>query len=210
MTLHDALAACPLIAILRGVRPDEILDVAAVLHDAGFRAIEVPLNSPDPFASIRRLAAAYGDKAVIGAGTVTEPEHCQRLVDAGGRLMVAPNYAPDVVEEAQRLGLVTLPGVATPSEAFAALRQGVDGLKLFPAESIGMAALKAWRSVMPKEALLLPVGGVDTGSVANWRKAGADGFGIGGALYRPGTDLGTLARAAEDFVAAARSVFSPE
>lgn len=208
MTLHDALAACPLVAILRGVRPDEILDVAGILHDAGFRAIEVPLNSPDPFASIGRLAGAYGDKAVIGAGTVTEPADCQRLADVGGRLMVAPNYAPDVVEEAQRLGLVTLPGVATPSEAFAALRQGVDGLKLFPAETIGMAALKAWRSVMPKEALLLPVGGVDTASIAGWRKAGADGFGIGGALYRPGADLDTLAATAREFVAAAKAAFS--
>jgi 2-dehydro-3-deoxyphosphogalactonate aldolase len=207
MTLHDALAACPLIAILRGVKPDEILDVAAILYDAGFRAIEVPLNSPDPFASIERLAGAYGDRAVIGAGTVTEPADCQRLADAGGRLMVAPNYAADVVEEAQRLGLVTLPGVATPSEAFAALRQGVDGLKLFPADAIGMDALKAWRSVMPKEALLLPVGGIDAASIADWRKAGADGFGIGGALYRPGTDLDTLAKTAKDFVAAARAAF---
>ncbi|WP_417766608.1 2-dehydro-3-deoxy-6-phosphogalactonate aldolase [Stappia sp.] len=207
MTLHDALAACPLIAILRGVREDEILDVAAILYDAGFRAIEVPLNSPDPFASIERLAGAYGDKAAIGAGTVTELADCQRLADAGGRLMVAPNYAADVVEEAQRLGLATLPGVATPSEAFAALRQGVDGLKLFPADTIGMGALKAWRSVMPKDALLLPVGGVDAASIAGWRKAGADGFGIGGALYRPGIDPDTLAGTAKEFVAAAKAAF---
>ena len=207
MTLREALAACPLVAILRGVTPAEITDVADVLFEAGFRIIEVPLNSPDPFASIGRLAKSHGDRALIGAGTVLEPEQCRRLADVGGRLMVAPNYAPDVVAEAQASGLATLPGVATPSEAFAALRQGADALKLFPAEAMEPRALKAWRSVMPKDALLLPVGGIDTTTMAPWCQAGASGFGLGSSLYRPGISLDQLADKARGLVAAARTAF---
>ena len=207
MTLREALAACPLVAILRGVTPAEITDVADVLFEAGFRIIEVPLNSPDPFASIGRLATSHGGRALIGAGTVLEPDQCRRLADVGGRLMVAPNYAPDVVAEARARGLVTLPGVATPSEAFAALRQGADALKLFPAEAMVPRALKAWRSVMPKDALLLPVGGIDTTTMAPWCEAGASGFGLGSSLYRPGLSLDELAERARGLIAAARKAF---
>ena len=199
---HAALAACPLVAILRGLRPGEAHDVGAALVASGWRLLEVPLNSPDPLASIRTLAQAF-PQALVGAGTVLQPGQVVQVHAAGGRLIVAPNFHPGVVAEALRRGMACLPGVFTATEAFAALDAGATGLKLFPAEMIPPAGVKALRAVLPARALLLPVGGITAGNMAAYRAAGADGFGIGSALYRPGMSAADVERQARDFMAAA-------
>jgi 2-dehydro-3-deoxyphosphogalactonate aldolase len=195
-------AACPLVAILRGVRPDEVEAVAAALFDAGLRIIEVPLNSPDPFASIARLAARYGDEALIGAGTVLTVEDAARVADAGGRLIVSPGTDPVVIAASVAAGLVSAPGFFTPTEAFAALAAGAHALKLFPAEAAPPAVVKAQRAVLPKDVPLLAVGGITPEKLAAYRAAGADGFGLGGALYAPGMDPAEVGARARAFVAA--------
>jgi len=198
LDLRAALTQCPIAAILRGVTPDEVDAIGDALVEAGITIIEVPLNSPSPFESIERLAARHGTHALIGAGTVLEASDVARVTDAGGRLMVAPNFDADVVRAATAAGLAALPGVMTPSEGFAALKAGADGLKLFPAEIIPPAVFRAWRAVFPAETLLLAVGGVGVDSIAAYRAAGASGYGIGSALYKPGrsaADTGKLARA---------------
>jgi 2-dehydro-3-deoxyphosphogalactonate aldolase len=203
--LRAALTQCPIVAILRGVKPDEVEAIGDALVEAGIAVIEVPLNSPDPFASIARLAARHGDRALIGAGTVLAAAEAARVAQSGGRLMVAPNFDADVVCAAKAAGLAALPGVMTPSEGFAALKAGADGLKLFPAEIIPPAVFKAWRAVFPPDCLMLAVGGVGAGNVRSYAEAGASGYGIGSALYRPGrpaAEIGTLARA---LVAAAKT-----
>lgn len=202
--LSTALAELPLIAILRGVRPEEVESIGTALVDAGFRIIEVPLNSPDPFTSIRRLADRFADRAVIGAGTVLEVGQVGRLADAGGRLVVMPHGDVSVIAAAKIAGMACLPGVATPTEAFAALRAGADGLKLFPAETLGPAAVKAWRAVLPAGTMLLPVGGITPEGMAPWRAAGAAGFGLGSALYRTGATASEVDVTARSFVAAWR------
>jgi 2-dehydro-3-deoxyphosphogalactonate aldolase len=202
--LARAMAELPLVAILRGLRPAEALGIGEALISAGFRILEVPLNSPNPFDSIGRLAEAFGDQALIGAGTVTEAEAVRRLQEAGGRLVVMPHTDPAVIAAAKSSELACMPGVATPSEAFAALRAGSDALKLFPAESLGPAALKAWLAVLPKGTPVLPVGGITPKNMTPWLDAGAAGFGLGSALYRPGTDPGEVAAAAARFVSAWR------
>lgn len=206
MTDFDtAFAANPLIAILRGLRPDEAADTAAALTGAGFTIIEVPLNSPDPLDSIARMAAAVPD-AVIGAGTVLTADQVGAVADAGGRIVIAPNFDPRVAAEARRLNLAYCPGVGTVSEAFAALEAGAAALKLFPAEMIPPAAVKAMRAVLPRQTRLLPVGGIDPATMAGYRQAGADGFGLGSALYKPGQDAETTGRRARDFMAAWRAL----
>jgi 2-dehydro-3-deoxyphosphogalactonate aldolase len=203
--LRAALKACPIAAILRGVKPDEIDAIGDVLVEAGVTVIEVPLNSPDPFESIARLAARHCARALVGAGTVLEAEDVARVAQAGGRLIVAPNFDADVVRAAKATGLATLPGVMTPSEGFAALKAGADGLKLFPAEIIPPAVFRAWRAVFPADTLMLAVGGVGVDNIATYRDAGASGYGIGSALYKPGrpaTEIGKLAKA---LVAAAKA-----
>ena len=202
--LSSALAALPLIAILRGLRPEEAEAIGAALVDAGFRIIEVPLNSPEPFASIRRLVDRFAARAVVGAGTVLETGQVSRLADAGGSLVVMPHGDAAVIAAAKAAGMACLPGVATPTEAFAALRAGADGLKLFPAETLGPAAVKAWRAVLPAGTMLLPVGGITPEGMAAWRAAGAAGFGLGSALYRPGTTADEVAATARSFVTAWR------
>ena len=204
-TFERAFAALPLVAILRGLKPDEALAVGGALVDAGFRLIEVPLNSPEPFASVALLAREFGDEVVIGAGTVLDPVDVGRLADAGGRLVVCPHADPEVIAATVRAGLPCLPGVATPSEGFAALRAGATALKLFPAETLGPATLKAWRAVFPKVARFLPVGGIEPGTMAPWRAAGADGFGLGSALYKPGMTAAEAGQRAGAFVAAWRA-----
>jgi 2-dehydro-3-deoxyphosphogalactonate aldolase len=204
------LNALPLIAILRGIAKDEAVPVAETLYGAGFRAIEVPLNSPEPFESIARLSralgdGALGDDALVGAGTVLRVEDVARVRDAGGQVVISPNFAPEVVEETKRLGLLSLPGVATPSEGFAALACGADALKLFPAETIPPAAVKAWRAVFPREVWMLPVGGITPDTMADYLAAGADGFGIGSALYAPGKPVSDIETKALQFAAALRS-----
>ncbi len=196
--LRAALTQCPIVAILRGVKPDEVEAIGDALVEAGIAVIEVPLNSPDPFASIARLAARHGDRALIGAGTVLAAAEAACVARSGGRLMVAPNFDADVVRAAKAAGLAALPGVMTPSEGFAALKAGADGLKLFPAEIIPPAVFKAWRAVFPPDCLMLAVGGVGVGNIRTYAEAGASGYGIGSALYRPGrpaAEIGALARA---------------
>ena len=198
LDLRAVLTQCPIAAILRGVKPDEIDAIGDALVEAGVIIIEVPLNSPDPFGSIKRLAARHGGRALIGAGTVLMASDVGRVRDAGGQLIVAPNFDAEVVHVAKAAGLAALPGVMTPSEGFAALKAGADGLKLFPAEIIPPAVFKAWRAVFPADTLLLAVGGVGVDNIPAYRDAGASGYGIGSALYKPGrsaTEVGRLARA---------------
>jgi 2-dehydro-3-deoxyphosphogalactonate aldolase len=199
--LQSALARLPFIAILRGIRPEEVLDAGQALVDAGWHMIEVPLNSPRPLHSILALTAAF-PHALIGAGTVLEPEQVHQVHKAGGKLVVAPNFNADVVRAAADLGMVCLPGVATPTEAFAALDAGATGLKLFPAEMIPPAGVKAMRAVLPAATLLLPVGGISAASIGSYFAAGANGFGIGSALYTPGKPAAEVKQSALDFAAA--------
>ena len=192
----------PLIGILRGVKPDEAVDIAREVLDAGITQIEVPLNSPDPFTSISLLVEAFGERAVIGAGTVLIPEQVREVYDAGGRLIVSPNCRPSVIEETRRLGMASWPGIVTPSEAFDALDAGATGLKLFPAVQVGLEGMKAVRAVLPNGTLLYAVGGVGVDNFATWRAAGVDGAGLGSALYKPGQTPSEVSRQAKALVAA--------
>ena len=192
----------PLIAILRGIDRREATEVAAALIDSGIDRIEVPLNSPDPFASIGRMAEAFGSHALIGAGTVLTPEDVQRVRDAGGDLVVSPNCDPEVIERTVQLGMQSWPGVLTPSECFSALKHGATGLKVFPAFQMGTDGLKALRAVLPVEAQVFMVGGVGAENFADWIKAGANGFGLGSSLYKPGDSADDVAARAKEAVAA--------
>lgn len=189
----------PLVAILRGLRPAEAEGIGAALYDAGFRLIEVPLNSPEPFDSIARLARSLPADAVLGAGTVLEPDAVARVRDAGGTLIVMPHADTEVIRAAKAAGMACMPGVATPTEAFAAIRAGADALKLFPAELITPAVVRAMRAVLPKDIKLLPVGGITPDNMADFRAAGVAGFGLGSALYKPGMDAATVAAHAAAF-----------
>jgi 2-dehydro-3-deoxyphosphogalactonate aldolase len=195
-----AFSQCPLIAILRGVTPNEVVAVGEVLFDAGFRLIEVPLNSPEPLDSIARLAKAFAGRAVIGAGTVLRVPDVAAVQSAGGTMIVSPNANTDVIAATSARGLVSVPGIATPSEAFAALAAGATALKLFPAEAASPAVLRAMRAVLPAGTRVLPVGGITPGNMAPWLTAGAAGFGIGSALYSPGVTPGEIAVRARAFI----------
>ena len=188
----------PLVAILRGITPAETEAVGDALTGAGWGLLEVPLNSPDPLRSIEAMARRHPD-AIVGAGTVRTADEVKRVHDAGGRLIVCPHFDWRVVEAAGALGMVCLPGVMTPSEAFAALDAGATGLKLFPAEMVPPPAVKAMRAVLPADVLLFPVGGIAPATMAGYRTAGANGFGIGSALYKPGMDAQAVAAAARTF-----------
>jgi len=196
--------APPLIAILRGLEHERADAVGRVLFDAGFRAVEVPLNRPHALAGIEALARIAPPDALIGAGTVTELEQIDAVAAAGGRLIVSPHLNAVLVKHARGRGLRVVPGVFTPTEAFAATRAGADALKLFPAEILSPAGLRALLSVLPPGTLVWPVGGVSVDSISRWREAGANGFGIGGALFNPGITLEELAQRAIAFVAAWR------
>ncbi len=196
MDLNALLARSPLVAILRGIRPDEAEAVADALITAGVLVIEVPLNSPEPFDSIGRLARRFGADALIGAGTVRRERDVSRLAAAGGRLMVTPHADPALVRAAKVTGLSAAPGFFTPAEAFALLDAGADALKLFPAEAASPAVLKSLRAVLPPGTAVLPVGGMDAASIPAWRAAGAAGFGIGSALYKPGDTVADVGRKA--------------
>lgn len=196
------LETLPLVAILRGIRPDETVAVGHALAGAGFRVLEVPLNSPRPFDGIRHLVDALGDQYLIGAGTVLDPAHVKDVADAGGRLIVMPHADAVVIRAAKQAGLYCVPGVATPTEAFAALAAGADALKLFPAEQFSPAALKAWRAVLPADTAVLPVGGIAPDTMLPWLAAGAAGFGIGSSLYAPGRPAGDIATRAHAFAEA--------
>jgi 2-dehydro-3-deoxyphosphogalactonate aldolase len=182
----------PLIAILRGIKPEEVVAARGVLTGAGIRIIEVPLNSPHPLESIRLLAAETDSQTLIGAGTVLTVDEVYAVAETGARLIVAPNADPAVIARAKSLGLFCLPGVATPSEAFAALKAGADGLKLFPAEALAPSVIKAWLAVLPAGTLLVPVGGISTDNMAGYVAAGATGIGIGSSLYKPGVSTAEL------------------
>ncbi|WP_296611695.1 2-dehydro-3-deoxy-6-phosphogalactonate aldolase [Sphingomonas sp.] len=197
-----AFASCPLIAILRGVRPDEVVGIGEELVAAGFTLIEVPMNSPDPLDSVARLVDALGDRAMIGAGTVLTVGQVAAMRDAGGRMVISPNTNVDVIRASAAAGLVSLPGIATPSEALAALDAGATALKLFPAEAASPAVLKAMRAILPSELRVLPVGGIVPEGMAPWRQAGAAGFGLGSALYKPGLTAAEVGANARAFVAA--------
>jgi len=196
------LTPLPLVAILRGLAPDEAIPVGHALVGAGFRVLEVPLNSPRPIDSIARLAAALGDEVLVGAGTVMTPANVDAVATAGGRLIVMPHADTTVIRAAKAAGLLCVPGVATPTEVFAALDAGADALKLFPAEQATPAVLKAWRAVLPREVPVLPVGGITPDNMAPWVAAGAAGFGIGSALYTPGRSLDDTASRARAFAQA--------
>lgn len=196
----DAFAALPLVAILRGIRPDEAEAVGDELVEAGFRLIEVPMNSPEPLESVRRLAGRLGDRAVVGAGTVLSPDMVDAVRDAGGRVVISPNADVRVIARTAEHGLASLPGVATPSEAFAALGAGATALKLFPAEGASPAVLKAMRAVLPPGVRVLPVGGIAPDNMGPWTAAGAAGFGLGSALYKPGATAAQVGAAARAFV----------
>ena len=205
MTLDEALAELPLIAILRGVRPVEVADIGGVLVEAGFRLIEVPMNSPEPLRSLEILTKRLGRDALVGAGTVMSADAAQGVVRAGGRLVVMPHSDGEVIRAAKAAGAWCIPGVATPTEGFAALAAGADALKLFPGEALPPPVLKAWRAVFPPATRFLPVGGVTADTMVDYLAAGATGFGIGSALYKPGLGADDVRTRADAFVAAWRT-----
>lgn len=208
--LQHRLGECALVAIVRGVTPGEVEAIGEAIFDAGIRIIEVPLNSPDPFASIERLARRFGKRALVGAGTVLDAADVARLKDAGGRVVVSPNTFEPVIEAAVEAGMVSLPGFFTPSEAFSALRAGATGLKLFPAEGASPAVMKAQRAVLPKNVPLLVVGGIGPGNMKPWLDAGAQGFGLGSGLYKPGQSAQETAAKARAYVEGLRGISALE
>ncbi|KKB61448.1 2-dehydro-3-deoxy-6-phosphogalactonate aldolase [Robbsia andropogonis] len=212
MTLHSthpmldrAMQACGMVAILRGVRPDEVVDIGQSLYEAGFRIIEVPLNSPEPLRSITALRQALPDEVMVGAGTVLSPDDVAKIAQAGGQIIVMPHSDTAVIRAARDAGLAVAPGVATPTEAFAALAAGAHVLKMFPAELLGPAVVKAWRAVIPKSVPLLPVGGITPDNMTSFLEAGAQGFGLGSALYKPGLDAAEVGQRAHRFMTAWRT-----
>lgn len=205
-TFKENFAALPLVAILRGVSPDEVVAVAEELARAGWRLVEVPLNSPNPLLSIRRLADHFAGRMLVGAGTVLNAGQVGAVADAGGQLIVSPNQNAAVIRETKSRGLISLPGVHTASECFAALDAGADGLKLFPAESVLPAAVKALRAVLPVPTSVLAVGGISLNNMQEYLAAGCNGFGIGGSLYRPGASAAEVAVVAKQFAERCRSL----
>jgi 2-dehydro-3-deoxyphosphogalactonate aldolase len=191
----------PLVAIIRGVTPAKAEAIGAAIFDAGIRIIEVPLNSPDPFDSIARLARSFGDRALIGAGTVLDPGQVAEVQAAGGRLIVSPNTNPEVIRATAAAGQVSSPGYFTPSEAFTAIAAGAQVLKLFPAEASTPPIIKAHKAVLPKDVPVVVVGGVQPATMPAWIAAGADGFGLGSGLFKPGQSAEATAAKARDYVA---------
>ena len=197
-------AECPLVGIVRGVAPDEAEVIAQALYDGGIRIIEVPLNSPEPFESIQIIAEKFGGRALVGAGTVLDSADVSRVAQAGGRLVVSPNTNAAVIGATVAAGLVSSPGYFTPSEAFEAIRAGAHAIKLFPAEAASPGVVKSQRAVLPKDVPLIVVGGVTPESIPGWMAAGADGFGLGGGLYKSGQDPQTTLERARAYVAAVK------
>jgi len=197
---RNYLDACPLIGIIRGVTPDEIEAIGAAIFDAGIRIIEVPLNSPDPFKSIQRLADRLGDRVLIGAGTVLEPDQVAEVKAAGGRLIVSPNTNPAVIRASVAAGMIASPGYFSPSEAFIAIEAGAHALKFFPAEAAMPAVIKAQRAVLPRHIPLIVVGGIQPDAMPPWLQAGADGFGLGSGLYVPAQSPAVTAEKAQAYV----------
>ncbi|MCM8533806.1 MAG: 2-dehydro-3-deoxy-6-phosphogalactonate aldolase [Lentisphaeraceae bacterium] len=181
----DYFQELPIVAILRGIKPEDAVAVTQSLYDAGIRIVEVPLNSPEPFLSIEKIVAQFGDKMLVGAGTVLTIEQVQKLHDLGGKLVVSPNMNPEVIQLSNELNMQSFPGVMTVTEAISAIDAGASGLKLFPGNIVGMNFIKAAKAILPKKLPILAVGGVDDQNILDWQKAGADGFGLGSSLYKP-------------------------
>ena len=198
--LQSYLEEIPLIAILRGITSAEATDVVGVLYQSGFRIVEVPLNSPDPIRSIEQIASTFGDRMLVGAGTVLDPAEVEAVCDAGGEIIVSPNTDPDVVRASVARDAVSLPGAATPSEVFTALKAGAHGVKAFPAEMLTPAVIKSWKSVLPAEVPVLAVGGITTANAQTYWQAGVNGFGLGGSLYKAGKSIDAIAHDAAHFV----------
>jgi 2-dehydro-3-deoxyphosphogalactonate aldolase len=198
----------PLIAILRGIKPTEAAEVARTLVDAGFSIIEVPLNSPEPYDSIRAIADECGNDVLVGAGTVMSPQQVRDVKSAGGRLIVMPHSDAEVVIAAKAEGMIAAPGIMTPNEAFAALKNGADALKLFPAEASPPNVLKAMLAVLPAGTSVVPVGGIDPDNLASYWNVGAKGFGLGSALYKPGKAIDEIASDAKRFVEKMRELLA--
>lgn len=206
MDLSHRLQLCPIIAILRGIRPEEAEALCATLEESGVGIVEVPLNSPEPLESISILSKEFGDRLLIGAGTVTRTEQVAQVAQAGGKLIVMPHCDTSIVRSAKAAGLIAIPGFLSPGEAFANLQAGADAIKLFPAEVVGPAMMKGLQAVLPLDALVVPVGGVDAGHIGEWAAAGARGFGAGASLYRPGDTPSAVQAKARSLVLAARNV----
>ena len=202
MNFEDTAKACGIIAILRGITLDEVAGVGDALYEAGIRIVEVPLNSPEPLRSITALAARFQGRMIVGAGTVLDTASVDRVSSAGGQISVSPDCNPAVIARAIERGLVPLPGVFTPTEAFTAVRAGARHLKLFPAEAASPVTVKAWKAVLPREVSVYAVGGVTPANMKAWADAGCSGFGIGSNIYKPGMSADDVGRAARDFVAA--------
>lgn len=186
MELRDWLTRCPIVAILRGIRPEEAEPVCSALAEAGILIVEVPMNSPEPLKSVAAMSAKFGGHLLIGAGTLTQPAQVQQVAEAGGRLIVTPHAEIDVVRAAKAAGMFAAPGFFNPTEAFSLLAAGADAIKLFPAEVLGTAMLKAMLAVLPSAAIVIPVGGVDVSSIRGWMSSGALGVGAGSSIYKPG------------------------
>ena len=200
--LSHYLEQMPLVAILRGISPVESLDVVACLFEAGIRIVEVPLNSPDPLHSINLIAEKFSSQMLVGAGTILNTEQVKNVAAAGGRLIVSPNTNEGVIQSATALGMICIPGAATPSEVFTALEAGANGVKVFPAEMLSPTIIKSWRSVLPTSSIILPVGGISTDNMRDYWQAGANGFGIGGSLFQPGKSIEAISASAQEFVLA--------
>jgi len=198
----EALKACPIIAILRGIKPDEVIEVADALCASGIRIVEVPLNSPDALHSISKLVSSLGERMVIGAGTVTDPQMVDAISDAGGQIIVSPNTDSGVLAGTHVLNMVAIPGVMTPTDIFHAIRHGAEFVKLFPADQLGPKFLKSVRATLPDHLGVVAVGGVNAETASDWLAAGAVGLGCGGSLYRPGDPADVVAKKAADLVAA--------
>jgi 2-dehydro-3-deoxyphosphogalactonate aldolase len=181
-----------IVAIIRGVKPEEAVDVAQTMYDAGIRIVEVPLNSPSPFLSISRIAKALGDKMLVGAGTVLSENEVKQLHDSGGKIVVSPNVNQDVIRETKNKNMLSFPGVMTVTECLQAIAAGADGLKIFPAGVVGMPFIKAAKVILPKKLPIIAVGGVDEENILQWKAAGADGYGLGSSLYKPGMSLDAI------------------
>jgi 2-dehydro-3-deoxyphosphogalactonate aldolase len=206
LNYDETARACGIIAILRGITLDEVAAVGDALYAAGIRIVEVPLNSPEPFRSIAALAARFQDRMIVGAGTVLDTESVDRVKSAGGQISVSPDCNPQVIARAVERNLVPLPGVFTPTEAFAAVRAGARHLKLFPAEAASPRTVKAWKAVLPRDVSVYAVGGVTPANMKDWADAGCTGFGIGSNIYKPGMSPDDVGKAAREFVAAWNSL----
>lgn len=202
MTLDEALGSCGIVAILRGVKPDEAVEISQALYDNGVRVVEVPLNSPEPFKSIEVLVKVFTGRMIVGAGTVLSVQDVNVLKASGGQISVSPDCNEAVIARAVELGMVPLPGVFTPTEAFKAIRAGATHLKLFPAEAASPAVIKAWKAVLPKHVKIYAVGGVTPDNMADWLAAGAAGFGIGSSIFKPGMTAAAVGEAAGKLVSA--------